>query len=252
MTTVIVSLIIFIGVCVTILSISWLSIDIYFLSLKIENHPVLRVMVNDVLDQICKEEGLRIFNKTYDQLNADVKDDKDKSLGMYVYTLDEGHQKRVDDALCFVEDLELKYKKSYKDICILVGTTTTLEKEDFILPRILLCTDKLMTAFGANSYYSTFFHEIGHHFVAKEIGKHKEEDADRRARAIILERLPYFFQLFPYFNFRFRLNKEFYKELSVKEKLKAYYGFLKYYIKNKNTIVRHRKNEKYTEVKKIY
>lgn len=232
----IIALIIFIAVSALAILFFSLHLDLYFLRFKIDRHPVLRALVDDVIAQICREENLKTFYKTYEQLNEGVENENDKALGHYIYTLDEAYQKKVDDALEFIEGLELQYKRSYKDVCILVGAKTTLNKEDFVLPRILMCTDKLLE-FGANSYYSTYFHELGHHFMIKEThDRHTEDDANRRARALVLERLPFFFQLFPYFTFEYRIDDV--PELKFWMKVKACWGYLKYYLKNRNTIVR--------------
>jgi hypothetical protein len=70
------------------------------------------------------------------------------------------------------------------------------------------------------NYYSTFFHEIGHHFAVKEKGSnHNEEDADRYAHELIMKELPFFFQLFHDFGYRFQK-----KDLSFFQKIRAHYG----------------------------
>jgi hypothetical protein len=215
-----------------------ISLELLFMRISLNNHPVLKALVDDVLDNICKEEGIKMFHKAYDELNAGVEDEKKKALGMYVYTLNMEHQISIRRTYLEVVDLEKKYNKTYKEICEEAGIETTATAEDFYLPRILLCPDALLK-FGANNYYGTYFHELGHHFAVKEIGKHTEEDANKYGRKIILERLPFFFQLFPEFSFEFREGIDF--ELSMKETLRAYWGYLKYYLKNRKTIIKKRK-----------
>jgi len=236
---IILGLIVVVGITAAFLSIFLLSLDLYFIRLKIENHPVLKVMVDDVLEAICRKEGIRVYHKTYDVINKDKEKEEEKALGMYIYTLDIEHQNKMNDTLAKVEELELEYKRSYKDICVLSGVKSNLTKEDFVLPKIWLCDEKLL-AFGWNSYYSTYFHELGHHFAIKRLqDKHEEDEANKEARQLVLQYLPFFFQLFPFYRFEYRLKLP---ELTRKEKARAYYGYLKYYLKNKSTIVKTKKN----------
>lgn len=215
-----------------------LSLELFFMRLNLDDHPVLKALVDDVLDGICREEGIKMFHKTFDELNAGVEDEKKKALGMYVYTLNMEHQISIRRTYLEVIDLENKYGKTYKEICEDAGIETTATREDFYLPRILLCPDAL-SKFGANNYYGTYIHELGHHFAVKEMGKHTEEDANKYGRKLVLERFPFFFQLFPEFSFEFREGIN--VELSTKETLRAYWGYLKYYIKNRKTIIKKRK-----------
>jgi len=211
-----------------------LKFDLYFLLLKIENHPVLIDMVENVVTTICKEEGIQVFHKPFDELNADVQEEGKKATGMYVYFIDKEMQQKAKDNLIEIDNLENEFKLSYKEICKIRGFDTDVKKEDFMFPKILLCYDKLL-AYGLNDYYSTYFHELGHHFAIKEISSRSEEDADKYGRELILKHLPFFFQLFPYFRFTYRLDL---KELGLKEKIKGSIDYLKYYIKNRKTIVK--------------
>ena len=203
----------------------------YFLFFKLEKHPMLIAMLEDVFQRICKEEGIRVFQKTYEELNANEPNEKDKTLGMYVYTLDSEHQQKMNKCLVEIEELEIKWKMPYKKLCQFVGHDTTIGKEDFVLPRILLCKKEEIEKYGLLTYYCTQFHELGHHFAGKENGKHGEDDANRIAYRLMAQNFPYFFQLIPFINFRYRLNM---KELTMKEKLRAYIEYLQYLrVKNK-------------------
>ncbi len=215
-----------------------LSLELFFMRLSLDNHPVLRAIVDDVLNNICKEEEIKMFHKGYVELNASIEDEKKKVLGMYVYTLNAEHQKNIRKTYLEVVNLEKKYGKTYKEICKEAGIETNITTEDFYLPKILLCPDVLLK-FGINNYYGTYFHEIGHHFAIKEMGEHTEEDANKYGHKIILERLPFFFQLLPEFSFEYKEGME--VKLSIKERLRAYWGYLKYYLKNKKTITKKRK-----------
>lgn len=221
--------------CLAFLYLGKISLELFFMRLSLNNHPVLKAIVDDVLDSICKEEGIKMFHKTYDELNAGVEDEKKKALGMYIYTLDMEHQIKIRRTYLEVVDLEKKYGKTYKEICEEAGIETCATAEDFYLPRIILCPDALLK-FGVNNYYGTFFHEIGHHFAVKEMGRHTEEDANRYGHKVILERLPFFFQLFSEFSFEFREGIE--GNLNTKETLRAYWGYLKYYFNNRKTIIK--------------
>jgi hypothetical protein len=215
-----------------------LHIDLFFLRFKLENHPVLVNMIENAISVICEEEGIKTFYKTCEQINPKGTKEEDIALGMYIYTLDDEHKQKSKKALIEIEKLEKDYNKSYSEICKLVGVDNSIEKEDFMYPRIVLCHEKLI-AFGLKSYYSTYFHELGHHFAIKESGGvTTETDADIQARNLIFERLPYFFQLIPYFRFEYRLKL---KEMSFNEKMNAYIGYLSYYLKYKKTIKRESK-----------
>jgi len=212
-----------------------LQIELYFLKWKIEKHPVLIAMVDDVLKTICEEENIKVFYKSFDELNVDIEAENEKALGMYVYTFNKEFEATLRKSYDEVRDMEFKHGMKYNEICRLQGIETKHNLEDFTLPKILLCKNLLMR-YGLSNYYSTYFHEIGHHFAVKTIGKHNEEDANILGHEIIFKRLPFFFQLFPDFNFKYREGVG--KVLTAKEKIIAMFGYLKYYVKNIKTIKR--------------
>lgn len=200
-----------------------INIDLYFLKFKIEKHPKLLAIIENTLQEICDEEGIKFFHKTFEEINANTPENKDKAVGRYIYTVDKEYQQKINKSLAEIEELEVKYKMPYKKLCAFVGCETTTDKEDFTLPRILLCDDELKKC-GMLNYYATFFHEFGHHFAVKEIGhEHNENDANIIGDKLINQRLPYYFRLF--FSLRCRLEKD---ELTWKEKLVSYIGYLKY------------------------
>jgi hypothetical protein len=206
------------------LMILWLRIDMYFLKFKIEKHPVLQSMIEDTIVRILKEENLSVFFKTYEELNKGKTKDKEKALGMYVYTRDAEHQKKNDYLREEIEQLEREWHKPIAEICKLVGANSTLDKEDYTLPKILMCKDSI-SLYGYLAYYATFFHEIGHHISIKYNDDRTEDGADAVGYKLVIENFPFFFQLFPFLNFRHRLDMD---ELTIFEKLRAYYQFLRY------------------------
>ena len=206
---------------------AYLAVDTHFMCFKFEKHPKLLAMLETTAQDICKEEGIKVFNKPYNEVNKD-REKGDEVVGMYIYTLDEEYQQRMNKTLKEVQDLENKYGMPYERICKVAGSDSTVTKEDFILPKILLCKDSLLK-FGWGSYYSTFFHEIGHHFAAKELGKHTEEDADRYSHKLIKERLPVYFRLF--FNWHFEYRLKIY--MNRKEMMAGYIGYLRYLTEKK-------------------
>jgi len=213
----------------------WLSIDIYFSRFKIEKHPVLVAMVEKALHDITSREKIHVFNKSFEDINVD-KVDRDKwALGMYIHINSKRQQKRAAKTLVEILALETEHNMSYRELAKLNGHETEITAEDFMFPKILLAQDKLMK-WGLIDYYGTYFHEIGHHFAVKTVGNnHTELDANQCGHQIILENLPYFFQSFSEFNYEYRANM---KKLSRGEKLKAYCGYLVYYIKNRKTIIK--------------
>lgn len=219
--------ILFIGLCVSSLMFGLINLWLYFLNFKIEKHPVLIKLLDNALNAICLEEQIKVFNKTYEEINKDETDDSHAALGQYIYTLDAEHQKNIDNALLDIENLEHKYGMLYPDICKLADVECKASKEIYTLPRILLC-EKLYK-YGMNQYYCTYLHELGHHFAVKELGcEHTEKDADRYALKLVRERLPIYFQLLFWFKFDI--------DLDFKNTLIAYREYLRYYIKNKKSI----------------
>lgn len=216
--------------------ISWLSIDLYFMQLEIENHPVLHDLLETTLQAICKEENIRVFHKSYDEMNKKHNTD---AVGRYEYTINKEFQEKMDNALADIEALERKYHQSYEKMCADAGVATE-GKECFVLPQIQLCDESLLV-YGLKTYYTTFFHELGHHFVEKEHLEQSEEAADKKALELVLKRLPFFFQLMPYFRFKYSLNTP---ELTLKERKTALLQYAKYYIKNRKTIIKPKKNGK--------
>ena len=214
--------------------VSWLTIDLYFLQLEIENHPYLHVLLETTLQAICKEENIRVYHKSYEEINKDGKSD---AVGRYVYTHDADFQKKMNDALAGIEALERKYGQSYEVMCAEAGVATE-GKECFVLPQIQLCDESLL-AYGLKTYYTTWLHELGHHFVEKEHLEQSEEAADKKAFELVLKRLPFFFQLMPYFRYKYSLHTP---DLTLKERKIALLQYAKYYIRNRKTIIKPKKN----------
>jgi len=224
--------ILFVALIVVIGLIIWtnLSVELYFMGFKLEKHPRLIEIIDKTAHQICEEEGIRVYHKSYEEINIKKTCEEDKALGMYIYTLDSDYQQVVNKNLNDIEQMELQYKLPYKEICALTKAKITHTKEDFVLPKILLC-DSVLKQYGLTSYYGTFFHEIGHHFAVKERGRdHNEKDADTYAYMLMRKRLPFYFLLFYDFHYEFRLGK---KEMSRKEKYIGYVEYLKYLITEK-------------------
>lgn len=217
-----------------------LNIDLYFLRFDINKHPVLKAIVDDVLNTIRKEEEIKVLHVSYEELNKNETCKQNMAIGKYFYTLDHEDAIKMRKLYIEVKELEEKHGKNYGELSkILDIDTEKICADDFYLPRILLCYDQLIKL-SLNSYYGTYFHEIGHHFAAKEIGRHSEEDANAYGHRVILERLPLMFQLIPDFNFEYRLNDNF--KLTKSQKRKALLEFLKYYLANRKTINKKNKN----------
>lgn len=213
------------------IEIRWLGLSIYFMKFRIEGHPMLIMMVEDVLERLGKEENVPVFYKTYEELNKNETNEKEKAVGMYVHSASAEHQKKCDDALQEIRQMERDWRKPYNEICRLVGVESRLIEDDFVLPKILLCREMTMKYGGLLSLYATHFHEFGHHFAIKQCGDRSEEAADKYGYKLIEENLPYFFKLFPYINYTHRLKTA---ELTIRETLRAYWQYWQYLrIKNK-------------------
>lgn len=212
-------------------SLKWISLTIYFLQFKLEKHPILIAMLDDVLQRLSTEENVPVFHKSYEELNEDYPEDRDKAVGMYVHSANLEHQKKCDDALQEVRNLEKKWNRPYKDICEFLGTECNMKEDTLIVPKILMCKEETMKYGGLLSYYSTYFHEFGHHFAIKANGDRSELAADTQGHRLVSENLPDFFRLFPYINFEHRLKLP---ELTLKERFTLYYHYWQYLrIKNK-------------------
>ena len=209
-----------------------INIELHFLRLKIENHPILKAMVDDALQKICDTEGIKVFHKTQDEMNTSGNGD---AVGLYIYSHDLYWVERAKERLNKLIQLEEEYKMPYKEICASVGHTTDVTREDFTLPRILLCEETLLRINGLNLYYSTFFHELGHHFIEKNGEEQTEDNANRIGQKLVQEHLPFFFRLIPTLSFEYRVKDK--PKLTKKERYRAYWEYYQYYHKFKHTII---------------
>jgi hypothetical protein len=209
-------------ITIVFLALSYLKVSMYFLDFKLENHPALAKKIENVAYGICKQEGITVFDKTFEEININKTKEEDKAVGMYIYTTDGEYQKTLNRCLNEIEIMEKEYRLSYKEICKLVGHDTTCDKEDFILPKILIA--KNLKNLGLTYYYCTFFHELGHHFAYKEMGVHTEADADRHAGILFRKYLPPYVLLIHSFSYSYARGE--YK-LNYKEKIIAFLKYLK-------------------------
>lgn len=228
------SILFFIGITCIFVFMIWvifilpISVDLYFMSFKLEKHPKILEMLEDVAYTICREEGIGIFHEDYKVMNVD-REKGDEALGLYTYTTNREYLESLNATRMRIEVLESQYDKPYEEVCKIVGFESNKKKSDFVLPRITLCNS--LRDLGLTNYFSTFYHEIGHHFAVKKMGgNHNEKDADIYARNIMMERLPLFVQLIYTFHYNYRLNE---KVLKGKKKVVAYVDYLKYLLTGK-------------------
>ena len=114
------------------IEIRWLGLSIYFMKFRIEGHPMLIMMVEDVLERLGKEENVPVFYKTYEELNKNETNEKEKAVGMYVHSASAEHQKKCDDALQEIRQMERDWRKPYNEICRLVGVESRLIEVSFV------------------------------------------------------------------------------------------------------------------------
>ena len=208
----------------------WLKIEIYFLKLKLEDHPILIKMVDDVLEGIRSGYDIPVFYKSFAELNKNYTEKKDMALGLYIHSKNPDHVEKSRNALKEIDEFEKKWNKPFRQICKLVGADGVADREDFIIPRIELCTDE-SKKYGLCSFYATYFHELGHHIAIITADDSSEEAADAIGNQLVYDKLPFFFQLMPIISFRYRVNKP---NLTTIERLRAYYQFWQYLrIRNK-------------------
>lgn len=219
----------------------YFKFSLYFLRLKLENHPLLIQKVEKVLNDICTAENIAVFHVPYEVLNEGVNEPKSKAIGRYVYSTDlEKTLKTIEEIKADMRAMELKHGKPYNTLCIEAGLTPPDEKR-LHMPRILL-TGEMEKYGGLEYYFGTYFHELGHHFVVKNIGAtvdHTEEDADKYAAELVKNHLPHYFLFFFSFAYRFKLTGI---SLTKKEKIKAFIEFLGY-LKEKRKFDKNLKNE---------
>jgi len=220
----------------------YFKFQLYFLNLKLQDHPLLIEKINKVLNDICTAENLKVFHVSYEELNKDEINPKSNAIGRYVYSSNlEMALKTIDEVKESMRRTELKYGKPYNELCIEAGLEP-IDEERLHIPRIMMCGD-MKHFFGLESYYGTYFHELGHHFVVKTIGaeiNHTEEDADMWAAKLIKEHLPSYFMLF--FSFPYRFKEYGLKLTTTKEKIKAFVEFLGY-LKEKRKFDKNKNNE---------
>lgn len=219
------SILIFLGMMAILIIATMLpvSINLYFMSFKLEKHPKILEMLEDLVYTICREESIGVFHEDFKVMNAGAEKGHE-ALGRYTYTTNKEFQETINASRMRVEALESEYNEPYERVCEIVGFKNNKKKSDFVLPRITMCNS--LRDVGLTSYYSTFFHEIGHHFAVKDLGSnHSETDADFYSRKIVRERLPLFVQLIYTFHYNYRLNE---KMLKNKERMLAYFGYLRY------------------------
>jgi len=216
----------------TLTTIIMFGIKLYFLNFDFNNHPDLIKMMENVGTSICAKEGISIFIKTYEELNAEVDNDMDKALGRYYYVQNNKQLKLIKKTVLRIKKLEKEYHKSYEEICKSVNINTNI-REELCYPRIILCSDQIKM-YGVRFYYSTFYHEIGHHFAIKT-DNHSENYADIIGWNIIQSELPDYFQLIfeVIYNIKIMWGVKV-KSLTGRKRLKAYINFCWYLIKNKH------------------
>jgi hypothetical protein len=211
----------------------YIKVDLHFLSLKLDDHPLLIQKLDDVVKFICEKEKLKVFHIPYDVMNEKVDDPDKKAIGKYVYsTSPNDYKKTLAEVQADIQETEKKYGRSYDELCISAGVKP-IRKERFYIPRIMMCEENEKYG-SAESYYGTLFHELGHHFVVKKIGaieEHDEKDADKSAAELIKEYLPHYYLLFFWFGYRFRETGV---TLTSREKFKAIIKFLLFLRKERN------------------
>jgi hypothetical protein len=215
-------------ICIIIIgfSIYWFTINIFFLTYKLEKYPKIETFIKENLYSICKEEGISVFYKSENEINAEKTKAEDRAVGQYIYTYDKKYQEKLDDTLIGINALESQYHDSFDNLCKRMGLKDYYKKEEYILPKILLANE-LITKYGLLSYYSTFIHEIGHHFASKKMNDHDEGDANREGWNLIKTRFPKHIQAIFYYEFLFRLKKP--KSICV-EQLKLFWAYFIYSI----------------------
>lgn len=198
---------------------------LYLLNFKLEKHPLFIEIIENILNKIVESENLAVFQKTYEELNADKSKGESEAIGQYRYINNPDDDARIKNLLLEIEDVENKYGKPYHVLCQEVGVNVRY-KEDFIFPKILLCKEFEIKNFGLILYYRTYFHELGHHFAHKELGNDGvgEELADKYLAKLFRENVPTYFLIISSFKWCFPEN---YDVLTLKEKILAVLDFVK-------------------------
>ena len=219
---------------VLFLFIVYFESTMYFSLLNFEKNPMIMKIIDNILTQICIEENVPVFYKTMDELNSDDEDKKNEAVGKYYYFTSDKTElaEQCKSTILQMIELEKKYGESYAEICIKYGYKP-YEKDIFTYPRIEIAKDYLCSESsglsGHKSFYSTWLHELGHHFAVKDMGKeHNEDDANRYAKEIIINRLPSYFKLM--YEFYYDI------ELSFTDRIVAIYTYYKIKLWHKNSL----------------
>jgi hypothetical protein len=212
-----------------LLAIMMLKLEVSFIFYKYKKHPLIMKLLQDTLDRICTEEGITVLYKSSKEINKKTPNEDDWAIGKYIYIHDANmgtHTKVLEEYIESRRKIEEYYSITFEEYCKR-NNEKYVPIEEYKYPRILLTDTLRLNDMG--SYYSTFFHELGHHFAVKEKGSdHDEKDADRYAHMLIMKELPYFFQLF--YDFRDRFID---KELNFFQRIPAYYKYFNYLVKEK-------------------
>lgn len=212
-----------------LLTIFHLTSMVFYLKFNFEKHQKVINDIESILTCICAEENVSVFFKTMDELNSDDDDKNTEVIGKYYYFSGNNMElaEKCKSTLLKMDELEQKYGERYPELCKRAGVEP-YDKDAFTFPRIALAKDYLIDELGYKSYFSTWLHELGHHFAAKECGKeHTEDDANKYARQIIKEKLPYYFRAI--YSSHYDIDIDFI-DLYI-----ANYSFLKTYLWHKNS-----------------
>jgi hypothetical protein len=215
------------AIILSFFSIWYIKIELFFLLFKFEKHEKIYQLLVTTVNDICEAQGVKYYCKSHDEINKNIKEGEDTAVGMYIYTMDSNYQIHVNDAYANIERLERTYNKPIEEIYQIADRTMELEKYEYVLPRIMI-SEKLQQQ-SIRSFYSTFLHELGHHFAVKKIGdNHNEAQANECAVELLISSFPPFFQLF----FWDYLTFDSTNKMTFSRRCKAYYSYIQYMVNN--------------------
>lgn len=172
-----------------------------YIWLILYDKKVLFNIIEDKVDELAKNENIKIFSVPYEEMNSDVSVEKDKAVGTFHY------QKSK------------KIREEHEELFQLMKKVKKLVRQDY-LPRIEI---------SEKGDVYTKIHELGHYFLYKREQKQSEEGANMFIEEFFDKYLPPFFKWIYRIEIKIRTKKEL--NFSSKENY-LYYQEYKKYIKD--------------------
>lgn len=82
------------------------GVGLYLSCFKLEKHPLFIEIIENALNKIIEGEDLAVFQKTYEELNANKSVGDSEAIGQYLFIEDPNENTRIKNLLQQIEDAE--------------------------------------------------------------------------------------------------------------------------------------------------